>query len=200
MKNPLKIIDDEILRQFSKITKKWEDGGDSKYKLGLGIILVSSPAIFVNNIMSPVCYWIYGSELAQNINGIFLGQHRTGIKEQNGKQIISERYIYFAENVNKIFRTPLFLGGSVLFVKGLINLYNGYFNNDSVLLSSGFDDLILGSNLLGTSSSNYIRNSDPKVLDKKSVFEKFGEKLKELLPQPEFQPVPIKNLETILSK
>ena len=42
---PAKILDEQILRQYTKITKKWEDRGHSRYSLAHAFNLTSIAAL-----------------------------------------------------------------------------------------------------------------------------------------------------------
>jgi len=202
MGNLLKLVDDEILRLTSKLTKKWEGTGHSKYSLGL---FVSGSSVIFNSLSTniligyPLAYF-NGYECGQNFNGLIYGKHNSGLSEENGEQVIDNNYFYTQENFVKSIRSSSFLLGSGLILKGAFDLYQGISQDGPYSLDQTNEELSLGCSLITCSLSNYIRNSDPKLIDKDSLFVKFQSKLNTFLPSKTLSPKPIESnsLESIL--
>lgn len=198
---PIKAIDEEILRNYSKITKKWEDKGRNKYKLSM---MCNIPTWFFGIGTSELLYTLgisgysKGYDCGQNLIGLLTGEHNKGTQEQKNGFVVTNPYFYNMEKIMKLIRMPLFLGGSASMIKGAINLYNSFANNEQTALGEAFQDFQLGVTFLGLTSSIYIKGSDPKVLDKKSLWDKTKdlayntkEKIKDLIPNPAPIPEPI---------
>ena len=129
-----------------------------------------------------------------SLGGLTLGEHFTGVREENGKLMIDNKYFYFLDNLGKTIRMPELISGIGFTGKSVFDLYNSFANNDSSSLSEGLENLSLGISLVSNSSAWYIRDSNPKVLDKKSLLKQASEKIKSYLPQlqPEVKPLPVK--------
>lgn len=192
-------LDKEILRGYSKITKKWEDKGRSRYLLSglcdvISGLFLGKYSIF--NIGGLSLTPFFGVSMGNSFNGIITGKHLTGIEEENGKFIVNDKLSYFVDNFGKTVRTPELIAGIGFAGKGVFDLYNYFVNNDSSSLSEGLENLDLGISLVSNSSAWYIRDSDPKLLDKKPLwkqaFEKMSKKVVSYLPQPEARPLPVK--------
>lgn len=196
---PLKIADEEILRQYTKLTKKWEDKGHSKYSLSvipgflsLGVKIspifdlyyLNFPETFLSLIESPAS----GVNFVHDTIGLITGTHPKGVEDNGNGRIINDKFSFYYEKITKITRMPSFLWGLYFSANGVYNLYDSFVNNDSVSFMEGISNLTFGINSLGLSSSIYIKNSDPKLLDKapflKTAYENVKEKIRSLAPQP----------------
>jgi|TARA_B100001971_G_C18178183_1_gene531143 hypothetical protein len=62
-----------------------------------------------------------------------------------------------------------FISGIGFSGKGVFDLYNYFANNDSSSLGEGLEDLSFGVSLFSNASAWYIRDSNPKLLDKKPL-------------------------------
>jgi len=187
-------LDGEILRGYSKITKKWEDKGKSKYYLSCLCDVVCIPTGSLNFSVIPeigiLSTFPNAASILNSMLGIRDGKHPIGIREENGKFIIDNKYFYYLDSLAKTIRTPELIVGIGFAGKGIFNLYNYFTNNDSSSLSEGLGDLNLGIFLVSNASAWFIRNSDPKMLDKKPLWKTICENV--FLPQPELIPIPIK--------
>ena len=195
---PLKILDEEISRPYARLVKKWEDKGHSRYSLSgacdaLNFSLASiARNVFPQELKDIASYFALpvGASSAQSILGIIRGES-SGSKEQNGKQIIKSPILYSINKLGKAIRMPELISGIGFAGKGTYDIYD-YFKNGNPTLNDGINNLIFGTSLISNASAWYIRDSDPKVLDRKSVFEtaydKVKKKIEGLIPSP--QPIP----------
>jgi len=192
-------IDEDILRGYSKLTKKWEDKGRSKYSLSGMFDIVSVPTIIfpallspTNIAIAPLLGYICGTSSAMSIDGIMNKEHSTGVKEENRKLIVNNKYHYFLDNLGKTIRAPELIAGASFMGKGIFDLYNSFANQDTSSLSEGLGNLMLGTSLASNASAWYIRDSNPKVLDKKPNWKKGLEKLIDYISPSQTEPSEIK--------
>lgn len=194
---PFKVADEEILRQYTKITKKWEDKGHSRYSLSGTLDAISLSSLYVSSIIKTFNFNLFESMAIGVVMGMgpgcSLGSALTGdysgIDEEN--RIITNPALYFYNKIGKAIRMPELISGIGFAGKGAYDIYN-YFSKGDSSLNDGVSDLLFGVSLMSNASAWYIRNSDPKLLNKQSVFktayEKFKEKIGSLIPQP--MPIP----------
>ncbi|MEK6760842.1 MAG: hypothetical protein AABX93_02875 [Nanoarchaeota archaeon] len=201
---PFKILDEEISRPYARLTKKWEDKGHSRYSLSgacdsgafLSLLLPGlkdlSWSFSLENISVKdlLIGGTLGPGIGVSLTGALTGDY-LGIDEKKG--IVTNPVIYFYNKIGKAVRMPELVAGISFAGKGAYDIYD-YFKNGNPTLNDGINNLIFGTSLISNASAWYIRQSDPKVLDKKSVFEKAYEKVKEkigdLIPNPIPVPVP----------
>jgi len=191
---PFKYVDGQILRQYSKLTKKWEDRGHSRYSLSMiPSIIGGSIVISLSSLSNPLVALLGGLDLGKNYVGFFFGESAERGYEQNEERIqINNPIGYAITKLHRMARTPMFLTGAFFTGKGILDFYDYFVNRNDVSLMEGFKNLSFGVSNLGFSSSMYIRDSDPKLLDKapfwKTAYDWATDKIKPLVPQP--QPIP----------
>src|SRR3989344_5884792 len=189
---PVKFVDEQILRQYTKLTKKWEDKGKNKYTLA---IMFNAPAWVLpiriglpGNFMFGI---LMGSDMGKNIMGV-MNPHRLEDYNHNS-EIAKNPKTVISDGMRNIRRLPFFTIGSVYLVKSRIHFYDYFFHNEPTL-PSAINNLTTGLGFICVSSSEYIKSSDPKILEKKPFYEtlfgKIKDKLSSLVPSP--LPVPVK--------
>ena len=192
---PFIVADEWILRQYTKPVKKWEDKGHSKYSLALMSDAIAStfltPSRFfdsrITSFLVPFLPYSLGFSFGPSTLGLFLGVSHTGLSESNGKKIISDPVSYYFDKMSRIIRMPELITGISLAGKGTFDIYN-YLSNNEPSLSEGIKDFCFGMSLVFNSSAFYIKNSDPKILDKapfwKAAYESLRDKMNSLVPEP----------------
>ena len=191
---PVKWLDEQVLRQYTKLTKKWEDKGRSRYSLahlfnltGLGTGL--GTATYNIPLGSRGMAWFYGMDLCRNFVEPSVKSDIT-----SGTMAKSHPILYIYEKVGNITRLPFFGIGCTYLGKGAVNLIGGVYSRDSLQMNKGLSDLLIGWTFFGISSSNYIKDSNPKLLAKasfwKTAYAKIKEGVKNLLPKPAPAPAP----------
>ncbi len=202
-------IDEDIHRQYSKLTKRWEDKGYSRYSLSMALDSISPilgftdyPQIKIPIPLAPllgplvvpaIILWgcIEGFSITKSLNGLLFKNH-SGIKEQNGKYVVSDPVLYFGEKLGKTIRAPELILGASFIGKGVYEIYNSFANQDASSLSDGLSNLSWGVSLASNASAWYVRDSDPKVLDKKPNWKVGLEKLMEYVSPAQTEHSPIK--------
>ena len=198
MKSPLNVwsgIDKEVHRMYMKKTKDWSK--KKIVKTGNRLNSVGFVSAFSNILAS---HSIFGS-LSGFPQGFFLGMNHTLNTEFSNKNVDSSevavnRSEFVYDKILNKSRLPFFLGGIRFLGKAALSLGNYCFNGDASDLQNIHLDLGVGSYGLSIASSIYIRDRDPKVLEKSSVFTRaYNEVRKTFSPAPE--PVPVRNYETL---
>jgi len=197
---PIKYVDEEVLRYHTKLTTKWEDMGGNKYVLAQ---IASTPSWFLilgSNIpinFKNLLAYLLSTDSAVNILGMI--NPKIVEKEPTSDYVTRNSFIYVTEKIRESTRLPMFAIGTGLVIKSGFSFYNHFINNE-LILEEGLSDLSFGIGLLGISSSEYIKDSNPKLLDKelldkepswKKVYGLAKEKLSLLSPEPTPEPVPI---------
>ncbi len=196
---PIKYTDEQILRYYTKITKKWEDKGHSRYSLSLICDLIS-PAMyvpsasyfyFVSPTILPFMFIVHSTSLALSLSGINSGDH-SNMEEKDGKFTINQASHFY----NKIgaARMPELIMGASFAGKGFYDIYNYFSNYHPPSLSDGINNLLLATSLISNASAWYIRDRDPKILDKapfwKTAYENIKKNIESSIPQPIPGPIP----------
>lgn len=192
---PIKYLDGKIARSYTKLTKKWEDKGHNKYSLAfaaLAPVWLTENLYGINPITTFPLSLIKGYDSVMNITGLMFGSHPKGYKENGDKLIVDNLPAFYAEKFKKFLRLPFLTYGTILFINSGINLYTSISNGD---LNEIINNFAQAYSCLGISSSIYIQNSDPKLLEKqpmwkdaldlaKKGYEGLADKVGGLLPQP----------------
>lgn len=201
---PIKYVDEQILRQYTKIGKRINiDEGRKKYFVGMGLWFTH---VFLSAAYGPQLIGFKAEliprillniqDFSYNLNGII------GIIED---EVDSETrainpFINFHKKFNSIVRLPTFAAGVGLIGKFGTDLFN-YIMNGEPIDSHRYNYLMYGVGLLSLASSMYIKETNPKLLQKEPLWKKaYGwlkEKASSLVPQPLPQPVPVKAYSTL---
>ena len=208
-----KKVDEDIHRGYSRLTKKWEDKFGSKYDLSLlfdlsslgsmywgspnanqlkmgydSILAVLSPLMSVSGATS--VYSLVYHKLGRRKKGE--GVEHAGITRVNDKFIVENPLLWFTNKISKTVRAPELILGASFIGKGVFDLGNYFIGNDSSSLSEGLGNLGLGVSMASNASAWYVRDSDPKVLEKKPNWKAGLEKLANAISPAQTEPSPIK--------
>ncbi len=185
---PVKWMDEQVLRQYTKIGKKWEDKGRNIKALTIPLSLVGY-GLYVLPI-TPLTLG-YGFYIGTDIVRSFREKRDT----TSGEVIIDNPLLAIYRKLNNATRFPLFATGVAMTTKGLIDICRGLAGKEN-LSPESFGSFCLGLSFLSTTSSIYLKDRDPKLLDKAPAFEKIYNWIKEKTQiKPALQPAPIHSLE-----
>ena len=179
---PVRKLDDILLRQYTKFAVGMESRETTRYlastACGMGGAQVAGALSMAEIAKHPETFTSayagmfsalvvgFGYELIQNIHGIRMGEHKTGMEDN--QKAISSKFWYTTEKMVKGLRAPLFAGGCLL----------AYVHPE------------LAPMAIGTASSMYLRARDPKSLDKASLWNRVKDGVKEFFYTP--MPIPAK--------
>ena len=193
---PVKFVDEQILRQYTKITKKWEDKGHSRYTLSNMINIPS--LILTGGLGDPYNMgffhgWNLVSDNITKPYGRDFNVQESSSRVEDGDPII--------KMTDRVTRLPLMIAGVGFTGLGLYEIVSGFWNRDNQNLSEGLVHLSHGLPFIGIASSQYVKDANPKLLDKKPFWKKAydwaKEKVGSLAPQPSPQPVPVQAYSTL---
>lgn len=188
---PAKILDEQIIRQYTKLTKMWEDRGHSRYSLALAFNLTAMVSYSLPFNFSRDYYvnFIGGPDLGRTITESFIK------KDVDNKTPAENLILYLSKKITSPFRLPLFFTGAGLIGKAGYEFFDYFKTGNGESLNLGISDLSAGCTFFSLSSSIYTKDSDPKLLDKapfwKTAYEKIKEKISDLIPSPVPEPVPV---------
>ncbi|MBI2106876.1 hypothetical protein HYT57_02725 [Candidatus Woesearchaeota archaeon] len=204
----VKWLDEQALRQYTKVAKKWEDKGRNIYVLSSAISFPSIMLLCNIPQFKPTEHYtvLFGSgvfgglDMGQNIIGL-MGLIKDEIVDSDDAQPIGPRLI--STQTNPIVRLPMLLTGIILLGRSGYDVYNYFANGEPMPNETPF--LVqTGLAHIGIASSMYLKARNPKLLQKETLREKtyklakakieeFKEKAKDWLPQPQPVPIPIRN-------
>lgn len=203
-------LDIQLLRQYTKVAKWWEDKGHSVYSLssmagipgyvmgifGIGGILLSSIKPlnldpFVAGMSFGAVAMMYGQDVVHNLYGL-LGLSK---EEYTSDTIARDRRDVIAKRLNRIVRLPTFGAGLGFIAKGGYDIFRWIALNEPLDPNTHLY-FSTGLGLLGLSSSMYLKDRDPKLLEKQPSENSIGEMLSKIrsfipartpTPKPVFQ-------------
>lgn len=197
---PVKYIDEQVLRQYTKVGKKLKlDEGKRKYVVAIGLNFLSiqfsslgSIHLDIQSLKNLIWYVIV---LPDNIfNGFGYGLNQR-IEETTGARAIDPVHGFLKKH-NTLFRLPVFVGSVGCIAKYGIDLVNHVVNGVPMDQDSpGY--LSLGIGYLSLASSMYIKEMDPKLLDKKPFWRTAYDRVKEKLA-PEPTPITTRSIEELV--
>lgn len=199
---PVQFVDEQILRGYSRIAKKWEDKGRNIYTLssifgmpGELLFLFSTDNIFGKTV-EQVAYWgAYAWDIPYNFKGITVG-----IKDSVSDDVAADPFIEVTKKINRTTRLPTLISGVGFAGKAFYDISRYYFTGEPLDNATG-NALMLGLGLLGIASSQYLKDRNPKLLEKDSVWKTIynwtREKINSLVPEPIPQPVPVQAYSTL---
>lgn len=189
--------DEQVLRQYTKVGKKLKlDEGKKRYWVGVGL------GITFNFLSTEATTKLYGEEY-ERWNWYVLGfmdmfYNWNGVLGFIQPEVVSDTKVLnpftsLSRKYNSILRLPVLAAGIGMVGRYGIDLFNNLVNGVP-MDSDSHHYLNYGLGLLAVSSSMYIKEMDPKLLDKAPFWETAyhwaKEKASSLVPKPVPQPVP----------
>lgn len=205
---PVKFVDEQILRQYTKLTNKWEDKGHSKY----GLANIANYSSLVPSMVSTAINLSFNPQFSEEVSRSFsppnlyevllvvatplmiythdfllnayLSEKNEGLEEGS---LALDRFEFYSRKFQNAVRLPLFSLATLSLGVGI----NEIIETGEIVRNLGGLAVTAGF-LYPLASSMYIKDSDPKLLDKapfwKSASDWVKEKAKSLNPLP--QPIP----------
>ncbi len=203
---PIKYVDEQVLRQYTKLAKKVEARRISKYKLAsylnitaAGFSIPASILGFLSAISSKRSAYGGGGALCVFTNMIYA----TGInKEMERAEKLEMVYgvkdscIESLRWCDRVLRLPMLLTGIYFLGDGIIDIYRSL-KGGNIAINDAITQSSYLLNILLYASAQYIRDTDPKLLQKEPLWKKAynwcKEKAGSLVPQP----VPVRAYSTL---
>lgn len=194
---PVKWLDEQVLRQYTKLGKKFKlDERRRKYFLGAmlwgaHVVICGTTGIRLFGLIEfPARVILNVPDFAYNFSGI-----RSEVNEEATSDARAiNPVVHFYQTFNSAVRLPTFLGGAGLVGKFGLDLFK-YITRGEPPEPQSYNSLMYGLGLLSLASSMYIKEQDPKLLQKKPLWEKayswIREKVSSLSPEPAPQPSPV---------
>ncbi len=190
---PAKWLDEQVLRQYTKVAKKLKlDKGNRRYLAacpvwlsGLLLCALAEDKLFGTTI--PLRLGINIFDFGHNFEG---ATDQIDNETQNPQLSIDPKtFIY--KKLNSSTRLPVFTAGLGFTGTFLVDLYQKLKHGEPIDPKS-YDQLQYGLGLIALASSMYIKETDPKLLQKdsawKTAYNRVKEKVDSLAPQPIPQP------------
>ncbi len=185
---PVKYVDEQVLRQYTKVGKRLKlDEGRRKYTVGMGLwvthLMICAPIgrELIGAAELPIRMILNIPDYIYNFEGI-MGMIKEETTSEN-KTI--DPIINFYRKHNSVARLPIFTAGIGLIGKCGVDLFN-YITKGEPMESDSYNSLIYGIGLLSLASSMYIKEIDPKLLDKQPFYKAaYGWMKEKLIPAPQ---------------
>ena len=180
---PIQWADEQVLRYYTRKTEAWEEKGRSRYTLAQIYNGIASGANIVyltllGNYAGLPLLSVQVSEVARNMY-----EPRYKPDAATREKVLLPKQLELLRTIANYTRFPLFISGAALLVKGIIDMMTFAATRETEPLANALENLSLGYGMLGTASSMYIKDSDPKLLGKKPI--------EECMHQLELRPIPI---------
>lgn len=202
---PVKRTDQEILRYYSKIAKKWEDKGRNIYHLTSMIGLPSKVLIilgvdqFYKSMGFAIELSLYNWDWTLNLSQLINPKKEI---YKDGAYVSPSPLLELCKKINRTVRLPTIIASAGLIGKSAYDVAK-YFITGEPTDSTTISSFMLGMGLFQVASSQYLKDRNPKLLEKspawKTAHNWIKEKAKSLVPSPQPipQPVSINNYKTI---
>ena len=183
---PLQWADEQILRYYTKRTEAWEEKGRSKYSLAQ-ICNLSGAAANMAFMLQGDLYFGLGAGLLALQSLDFA---RNTVKERyesemtDGALTKTPMGYETTKKISALARLPMLITGAALMVKGVVHFVEYLQTKNPESVTNAMYMCSFGYALIGTASSMYIKDSDPKLLEKKP--------LEEIMFPRELVPVPVR--------
>ena|SRR3989344_7405502 len=185
---PVKYVDEQVLRGYTVVSKQLHlDEGRKKYFVGMGLCLTNFTISIASNASNMPYEGIYYSltlltvpDGALNCIGIM-----EALSEQDSETKAVNLVGYAYKKLNAAIRLPFLTAGIGLIGKFGVDLFN-YLTKGEPMESNSYTYLYYGFGLLSVASSMYIKDTNPKILDKKPFYKAAYDWVKEpFTPTPE---------------
>ncbi|MEK6939933.1 MAG: hypothetical protein AABX31_04345 [Nanoarchaeota archaeon] len=181
---PLQWADEQVLRYYTKKTEEWEEKGRSKYSLA-HIFNLSGTAANMSFMLQGDLYFVIGTGILA-LQSLDFG--RNYVKERyesdasDGALTKTPVSYEITKKISSLARLPMLVTGIGLIVKGIAQVVDYIQTKNPESAMNGVYMCSFGYALIGTASSMYIKDSDPKLLEKKP--------LEYWIQQLELRPIP----------
>jgi hypothetical protein len=200
---PVKWVDKQILREYSRLTQKAEGKGLNKYCLASSLNLGAKLFLIPASIISPINeYWVsnaiaLGGSLENTFECLIYNSAAARAEDMETISHIKDPFVTKMKTIYSAMRLPVLASGVSQIGMGAVNIYNYFAEGDQIGLLNGVQQILLGTGLLSWSSAMYVRDSNPKLLDKKSVYSGvkkwLSAQVKSLSPSPVPIPMPVQS-------
>lgn len=200
-------LDRQLLRQYTKIAKWWEDKGHSIYSLssmvgipgyiigafGIGGVLLNSiKPLKLDPAAAGMSFGAFALTYAYDVAHNLYGLSGLSKEEYTSDTITRNPAANKFKTVDRFVRLPTFAAGLGFIAKG------GYDVFRSIALNEPLDPNLhlyfsTGLGLLGLSSSMYLKDRDPKLLEKQPSENLIGKMLNKIrfVPKPSPATTPV---------
>ncbi len=183
---PLQWADEQVLKYYTRKTEAWEEKGRSKYSLA-HIFNVSGTASNMTFMLQGDLYLGIGVGLlalqsldfARNV-----AKERYEQEAVDGAVTKGSMGYETVKKISSLARLPMLVTGSALMIKGMVQFVDYLQTKNPESATNAIYLCSLGYAFIGTASSMYIKDSDPKLLGKKP--------LEEWMQELELRPIPVR--------
>ena len=170
---PLQWADQQVLRSYTKQAENWEEKGRSKYSLA-HLYNLTATAANMTFMLQADLYLVMGTGLlalqsldfARNVHE---PQYQSDITYT--ALIKAPLGMEATKKVSAAARLPMLVTGAALMIKGLAQFVDYIQTKNPESVTNALYLCSFGYALIGTASSMYVKDSDPKLLEKKPLEE-----------------------------
>ena len=183
---PLQWADEQVLKYYTKHAEAWGEKGRSKYSLG-HLYNLSGTAANMGFMLQGDLYFIIGTGLLALQSLDFARNAREPQYQADMTDAALTKTPLGMEATKKISslaRLPMLVTGIGLVIKGMAHLVDYVQTKNPQSALDAMYMCSFGYALIGTASSMYVKDSDPKLLGKKPI--------EEWMHELELRPVPVR--------
>ncbi len=187
---PVKAIDEIVERQYAKVRGYLDEKNINVcyIALPLNFIFLATPPLSENFSLRMFEGAYAGLDIVVNLEGLYKKED----KVSDGPSVA--RLSNGNSRITNALRLPVFLTGAALTAFGTYQLVDSYVSSQNSDNHEWLRNVGIGFAWLCQASSVYLKNSDPKVLDKKPMWKNALEKVvgfyESAKPQPAMVPAP----------
>ena len=162
---PVRFVDEQISRSFTSAIVQWETKGHSRYSIACSLTVGYYIAGMAANFNSILLGSFGGWDLSSNLT-----KQPYGTKEDTSSNVRAINPVNtFFKMVDRTIRLPLFLAGIGYMSTGIYGVISSIGNADSGMTES-ISKIEAGSSLLAMASSLYVKDINPKILEKQPIW------------------------------
>ncbi len=168
-------MDKEVQRFYTRIGRKIPEKHLYKLTLPLGVFGGNEGLVGMINLYNLSYVLGFGGATFVGLNvGVDIISMDLTRNLPEGAASYHNAFVDFLRSINKRVRLPIFLAGTGHIGKFIYDAAN-YFLNGEPMSDNSFLCLQTGAGLLGLASSIYLKDQDPRLLERRTVDERVAE-------------------------
>ncbi len=202
----IKKIDESILKAYTKLSKNTKEGKLYTITTFLNLGSIEGVSFFWYHLgLNLITSGMIGASISA-IDTLYNLELLSGERDTYSREgtIIKNPLLEYKKKYNRTVRLPLFVTGAALTGIGIYDIIKPYITKQP-FQADDIDNLWTGLSYLGLASSMYLKDRNPKLLQKQSLLDRIYSLIKQTTksylpktPKPVPQPQTYRNLEDIV--
>jgi len=180
--------DEQVQKQYTKVGKEWEDTGHSRYSIAIPLNVAWYYLSWESGIPRLPSGFLFGWNMMNDTTQRPYGTKDKAVQDTLEESLADHIFNNILKFIDKSIRLPLLITGVGFAGKGIYHIINSMVTGDTNGLSELGNDFKAATAFISVASSLYIKDIDPRLLDKQPVLNQEyrwdKEKIIPLVPQP----------------